>query len=298
MAKFKEIKSRIKAVSNTTQITNTMDMIARSRMGKLLAKDQGMRLYTQKLNRIVDNLYKKVDSFSEEKLHPLQIAKPKVENVLIFAITASRGLCGTYNSHILQAIKERIEHHNFYERKIHLHIVGKKGINYFENAKVPIERTYPKIDDNVSYEDCEPIIQRLMHDYISGTVDRIEVMYTRYYTRVAQLPKIKGLIPIVTDDEDIEGARRRKNVDYLIEPNRDDVLNYIVPLAIKSSFYNMINSSFLSENAQRAISMRLATDNAKRLVKDLSMKANHARQSNISNELLDIIGGSEATREQ
>ncbi len=296
MAKLKEIKSRIKAVKNTTQITRTMDMISRSRMAKLLAKEQGMRLYMQKLNRMVDNLSQNTNEMNKEKLHPLQITKPATNDVLMFVITASRGLCGTYNAHILESIKERLDHHNSYGRTIHLHVVGKKGISYFENHKIPIERAYPRIDDSSTYEDCEPIIQRLMHEYISGKVDRIEVLYTRYYTRVAQLSKIKGLIPIVTDDEDVEGARKRKSLDYLIEPDRDEVLNYIVPLSIKTSFYNMINSSFLSENAQRAIAMRSATDNAERLVNDLTMKANHVRQANISNELLDIIGGSEAMR--
>ncbi len=294
MAKLKEIKSRIKAVKNTTQITRTMDMISRSRMAKLLSQDQGMRLYMQKLNRIVDNLYKGADDYGKYKLHPLQIAKPQTDRVLIFAVTASRGLCGTYNTHILEAIKERILHHEAYDRKIDLHIVGKKGINYFENSKTPIARTYPKIDESSTFEDCEAIIERIMHEYISGRVDRIEVLYTRYYTRVAQLPKIKGLIPIVTDDEDVEGARRRASLDYLIEPDRDEMLNYIIPLSIKTSFYSMIMNSFLSENAQRAIAMRSATDNATNLIDDLTMKANHTRQSNISNELLDIIGGSEA----
>lgn len=294
MAKLKEIKSRIKAVKNTTQITRTMDMISRSRMAKLLSQDQGMRLYMQKLNRIVDNLYKGADEHGKYKLHPLQIAKPKTEKVLIFVVTATRGLCGMYNTHILEAVKERIEHHEAYERQIDLHIIGKKGINYFENSKTPIGRAYPKIDENSTFEDCEAIIQRLMYEYISGKVDRVEVLYTRYYTRVAQLPKIKGLIPIVTDDEDVEGARRRATLDYVIEPDREQILNYIIPLSIKTSFYSMIMNSFLSENAQRAIAMRSATDNAMNLIGDLTMKANHKRQSNISNELLDIIGGSEA----
>ena len=111
---------------------------------------------------------------------------------------------------------------------------------------------------------------------------------------MVHIPKIKSLIPMIPDEEDIEGRKIKKQLDYLIEPNIDDVLKEVVPLAIKTYFYFMITSSFLSENAERAIAMRNATDNAERLLEDLKNKANRARQEHITNELLDIIGGSEA----
>lgn len=295
MAKLKELKLRIKAVKNTSKITRTMEMISRSRAAKLLSKEQAMRPYMQKLNRVVDTLY--LSSGDEENvLHPLQMPKSETKKVILFAITASRGLCGTYSAHIIDSVKDRLEHHYSYGREVLLHVIGKKGVSYFQANKIPIARTYPRIDENSTYEDCEAIMQRLMHQYIEGDVDRIEVVYTRYYTRVAQIPKIKGLIPIVEDDENIEGARKKQRIEYLIEPNRRTILGDIIPLAIKTSFYNMINNSFLSENAQRSIAMRSATDNAEKLVGKLSMEANRKRQEQITTELLDIIGGTEAAK--
>lgn len=289
-AKLNVLKDRIKAISSTHKITKTMDMVARSRTAKMLVVDQGMRPYNQKLNRIVEEL-----SISDIKhLHPLQTVKSEIGTVLIFIVTSTRGMCGSYNARVFDISIERIKHHERRGRKVELHVVGKKGEVYFEKQKIDIARKYPRIDEEATFDDCATVVQRFMHDYVVNKVSRVEVIYTRYYTRVVHIPKIKSLIPLVEDDEDIEGARKRDGSDYLIEPSREIILNYIVPLAIKTSFYFMITSSFLSENAERSIAMRNATENAERLLNDLRNEANRARQENITNELLDIIGGSEA----
>lgn len=290
-AKLNVLKNRIKAISSTHKITKTMDMVARSRTAKMLAIDQGMRPYTERLNAIVEEL-----SMSDpEHLHPLQIIKPKIETVLIFVVTSTRGLCGSYNAKVFDLTLKRIIHHEKRGRKIELHVLGKKGEIFFEKQGIQIARKYPRIDEDSTFDDSAAVVQRFMHDYVVNKISRMELIYTRYYTRVVHLPKVKILIPIVdSDDEDLETVKKNKISDFLIEPDRNTVLNEIVPLSIKTSFYFMIKSSFLSENAERSIAMRNATDNAEKLLDDLKNEANRARQENITNELLDIIGGTEA----
>ena len=288
--KLNVLKARIKAVSSTHKITKTMDMIARSRTAKILTVEQGMRPFTQKLNRIVKDL-----SHSDmDHVHPLLAPKKKIKNIILFVVTSSRGLCGSYNTKIFDEAMERIRHHHRHGREVQLHVLGKKGEVYFEKQGIPIARKYPRIDEESTFDDCATVVQRFMHEYAVDNASRVEVIYTRYYTRVVHIPKIKSLIPMIPDEEDIEGHKIMKKLDYVIEPNVDDVLKEIVPMAIKTYFYFMLTSSFLSENAERAIAMRNATDNAERLVTDLKNKANRARQEHITNELLDIIGGSEA----
>ena len=251
--KLNVLKARIKAVTSTHKITKTMDMIARSRTAKILTIEQGMRPFTQKLNRIVEDL-----SHSDmDHVHPLLAPKKNIKNIILFVVTSTRGLCGSYNTK-------------------------------------PIARKYPRIDEESTFDDCATVVQRFMHEYAVDNASRVEVIYTRYYTRVVHIPKIKSLIPMIPDEEDIEGHKIKKKLDYVIEPNIEDVLKEVVPMAIKTYFYFMLTSSFLSENAERAIAMRNATDNAERLLTDLKNKANRARQEHITNELLDIIGGSEA----
>ena len=288
--KLNVLKARIKAVSSTHKITKTMDMIARSRTAKILTVEQGMRPFTQKLNRIVEDL-----SHSDmEHVHPLLAPKKKIKNIILFVVTSSRGLCGSYNTKIFDEAMERIRHHHRHGREVQLHVLGKKGEVYFEKQGIPIARKYPRIDEEATFDDCATVVQRFMHEYAVDNASRVEVIYTRYYTRVVHIPKIKSLIPMIPDEEDIEGHKIKKKLEYVIEPNVDDVLKEVVPMAIKTYFYFMLTSSFLSENAERAIAMRNATDNAERLLTDLKNKANRARQEHITNELLDIIGGSEA----
>lgn len=288
--KLNVLKARIKAVTSTHKITKTMDMIARSRTAKILTVEQGMRPFTQKLNRIVEDL-----SHSDmDHVHPLLAPKQKIKNIILFVVTSSRGLCGSYNTKIFDEAMERIRHHHRHGREVQLHVLGKKGEVYFEKQGIPIARKYPRIDEESTYDDCATVVQRFMHEYAVDNASRVEVIYTRYYTRVVHIPKIKSLIPMIPDEEDIEGHKIKKTLEYVIEPNVEDVLKEVVPLAIKTYFYFMLTSSFLSENAERSIAMRNATDNAERLLTDLKNKANRARQEHITNELLDIIGGSEA----
>ena len=288
--KLNVLKARIKAVTSTHKITKTMDMIARSRTAKILTVEQGMRPFTQKLNRIVEDL-----SHSDmDHVHPLLAPKQKIKNIILFVVTSSRGLCGSYNTKIFDEAMERIRHHHRHGREVQLHVLGKKGEVYFEKQGIPIARKYPRIDEESTYDDCATVVQRFMHEYAVDNASRVEVIYTRYYTRVVHIPKIKSLIPMIPDEEDIEGHKIKKTLEYVIEPNVEDVLKEVVPLAIKTYFYFMLTSSFLSENAERFIAMRNATDNAERLLTDLKNKANRARQEHITNELLDIIGGSEA----
>ena len=288
--KLNVLKARIKAITGTHKITKTMDMISRSKTAKILTVEQGMRPYTQKLNRIVEEL----SHTDIEHSHPLLEKKKNIKNIILFVITSTRGLCGSYNTKILDEAMERIRHHHRHGREVELHVLGKKGEAYFEKQKIPIARKYPRIDEESTFDDCAAVVQRFMYDYSTDKASRVEIIYTRYYTRVVHIPKIKSLIPMIPDEEDIEGHKNKKQPEYLIEPDRDSVLKEVVPLAVKTYFYFMLTTSFLSENAERSIAMRNATDNAERLLSELKNKANRARQENITNELLDIIGGSEA----
>ncbi|WP_300711895.1 ATP synthase F1 subunit gamma, partial [uncultured Brachyspira sp.] len=277
--KLNVLKARIKAVSSTHKITKTMDMISRSRTAKILTIEQGMRPFTQKLNRIVEDL-----SHSDmDHVHPLLAPKKKIKSIILFVVTSSRGLCGSYNTKIFDEAMERIRHHHRHGREVYLHVLGKKGEVYFEKQGIPITRRYPRIDEESTFDDCAAVVQRFMHEYAVDNASRVEVIYTRYYTRVVHIPKIKSLIPMIPDDEDIEGHKIKKKLEYTIEPNIEDVLKEVVPMAIKTYFYFMLTSSFLSENAERSIAMRNATDNAERLIADLKNKANIARQEHITN---------------
>ena len=208
--KLNVLKARIKAVSSTHKITKTMDMIARSRTAKILTVEQGMRPFTQKLNRIVEDL-----SHSDmDHVHPLLAPKKKIKNIILFVVTSSRGLCGSYNTKIFDEAMERIRHHHRHGREVQLHVLGKKGEVYFEKQGIPIARKDPRIDEESTFDDCATVVQRFMHEYAVDNASRVEVIYTRYYTRVVHIPKIKSLIPMIPDEEDIEG--HKINPDFQI----------------------------------------------------------------------------------
>ncbi|MBI3726361.1 ATP synthase F1 subunit gamma [bacterium] len=320
MAKQRDVKRRIKSVKNTAKITHTMELVATAKAKLCTNRIQRAIPYFQALAEIAGEARKGGDgapaasgpSPDEETaaLHPLLEERP-VKKVTIFAVAANRGLCGGYNGNVLRMAKRRREELQGEGREVTLVAVGRKLANGFKYQQIPFEGVKsPMPDDRPPYAECEKLADDLARRFMDGTADRVEVLYTHYFSAGRQAPVIETLLPIVSKDEEKEETEQKelgtaakveprapkagKRVQFLIEPDPRTILDAIFPLQAKLHVYRVFLEAAASEQIARRVAMKNASDNAEEVGKALRMQYNRVRQASITKEILEIVGGSEA----
>lgn len=298
MAASREIKNRIRSIGNTHKITKTMENVSQSKTMKLLGKVNRTHPYLQRLNLLIYNLIER-DLEKEEvditKIinHPLY-REHTGKRVLILCITSNRGLCGGYNTHVVNYALERIEELKQDGREVTLYVLGKKGNAIFRYRKQP--RVYVEVSEHDNFENSEFISSGLMQLYLDNEVDEIEVISTHYFSKTSQAVGITTFLPFQIDFFDMDiGMENEESdfvYDYVMEPSKEAILNEVIPLTLKTRFYLLMIEAFLSEQIQRGMAMKTATDNADEMIKSLTMALNRARQTQITGEMIEIISGS------
>jgi F-type H+-transporting ATPase subunit gamma len=299
MAKARAIVKRRKAVRNIRKITKTMQMIATAKFQKSLKRAVGTKPYSRKVRELVQELAATVGNVEHPLLRrPSEVDRKK--KIALLVITSNRGLAGAYNGSVLRAANHFIRQQVSDGNAIDLYVAGKKGISFFNFQKRPITQ---KIDvaDPLRYADVEVLANQFIDQFVSGQVDAVYVAYMNFVSTSTQKPEVMLLLPLAgVDAPAATGAPAtpptglKKQVVYEFSPDPVSLLDELLPLTVRTALFQAFMDAGTSEHVARMISMKSATDNADKMVKSLTMQYNRARQSQITTELSEIMGGVEA----
>ena len=288
MASAKEIKKKIKSISNTRKITRTMEMVATSKLVRAQAKVVGAGPYMETLRGIMSRLaLMDIDTSA----YPL-FEEREAKRVLLMIMTSDRGLCGAYNVNLFREGREVYEREVAAGREVRLWIVGRKGTSALRFRGIPFERSIIELSDRPGFADARKMAKDLLEPFLAGEVDRVLILWPRFISLGKQPPSELQLAPI-PKPEAAEAAEER---EFLFEPSPEAILGHLLPLYIENMVYRVLTESIAAELIARRMAMKLATDNAEKMVKTLTLQFNKARQSQITQELSEILGGSEALK--
>ena len=290
MAKARAIIKRLKAVKNIRKITRTMELIATARFKKAMDRASDAAAYTQKISQIVADLSNSDLSFS----HPLLTQPDEQTKNVLLVLTSNRGLCGGYNGGVLRHVTRRIRNAAG-DEELSLEVAGKRGINFLTFQGFEFNRTFLNFEDKPTFDEVEEIADRYVEGFVKGEIHRLDVAYTKFKSVSRQSAVIETLLPIGSlGDEEEDEKTDGGGVDYEFLPSPEDILEEIVPAAFKARLFKCFLDAAVSEQIARMVAMKGATENAGDMISDLSMQYNRARQTQITSELSEIIGGAAA----
>jgi F-type H+-transporting ATPase subunit gamma len=296
MANLRVLVQRRKAVRNIRKITKTMELIAAARFKKALDRATEAEAYTRKIAELAADLSKSAADVS----HPLLIARPVKKSVLL-VLTANRGLCGGYNGSVIRSANETIRGMNAENVPFDLEVSGKRGIAFFKFQGIPRTKEYLQFDDKPAFAEVDAVASRLIDLYVSGQIDRVQVAYTKFISASKQIAQVETLLPLSsvateTRKKGPQDPEAGKKFDYEFLPDAADILEELVPVAFKVRLFKCFLDAAVSEQIARRVAMKAATENAGDLIKDLTRVYNRTRQANITKEISELIGGSEALK--
>jgi F-type H+-transporting ATPase subunit gamma len=288
MATIREIRRRIRSVTNTAKITRAMEMVAASKMRRAQLSALAARPYADKMREMLADLAESIQSLRLEAPHPLLQRRP-AQSVALVLISTDRGLCGGLNANLNRhAASFALEQEGVEVKTV---VIGRKGRDFLVRVGLPMIGEFIGIGDYPSFDDARPIAQVLMEEYISGSVDRVDLLFPLFVNTMTQRPEVRQLLPIELPKREAEGS-----VEYIYEPSAAEVFGQLLPRYVQRQVYEAILESCASEQSARMVAMRSATEAANEMIEDLTLTYNKARQEAITKELLDIAGGAEALR--
>jgi F-type H+-transporting ATPase subunit gamma len=291
----KTIKRRIKSVGNTKKITKALEMISAVKMRKAITNVLATRNYA----KMAWGMLQDIGKITDVSLHPLLQKRP-VKKVGIIMITSNRGMAGGFSSKLLIELDKFIKKAKIDGADAEVILLGKRGRKIYKNFGHTVVAEFDKIDLTTKIEEILPMARAAVGDYISGKYDKLCVAYTDYVSAIKQEPVVKQLLPFVGEKEDIVGTvKENKNevvgdLEFTFEPNPLEVLDLLIPRLVEMQIYQAILESDASEHSARMMSMRNASDAATDIIKELNYTYNKARQSAITQEIAEIVGGAAA----
>jgi len=290
MATLREIRSRITGVKNTQKITKAMKMVAASRLRRAQEAIVSARPYARKLGELLRHLVTKVDV----NLNPLLVGR-EPRTVLLVVVTADRGLCGSFNSNIIKAAVHRLGIQGDIVTQVMT--IGRKGSEFFGRRKFDVISKHSGIFSDLDFDDARSMVQEITEGYLGGRFDKVEVIYNEFKSVIQQRIVVEQLLPIPPEEtqpsKDLKGLSQ---VDYIYEPSSAEIVNVLVPRHLNFQMWRILLESNAAEQGARMTAMDNATENARELIRDLTLKFNNARQASITKELLEIVSGAEALK--
>jgi F-type H+-transporting ATPase subunit gamma len=288
MANRRVLVKRRKAVSNIRKITRTMQLIATARFQAAFNRAVAARPYTEKLAELVRDLARGAG----EVRHPLMDAANPDAPVAIVVVSSMRGLCGGYNANVLRAAAARLEELRAAGRKVELRVYGKKGIAFFRFQRQPMAVEDVSIGETPRFEAVEKVANALMDDFLAGRISGVEVAYMRFFSAGRQRPEVASLLPLAAAPG--TGGTEARAVDYEYRPDPVSLLAELLPATVRIRLFQAFLDAAVSEQIARMSAMKAATDASEEMIKTLTRQYNRARQTHITMELLDIVGGANA----
>jgi len=291
MANAKALDKRRKSVRNIRKITRTMELIATARFKKAMDRAVAATSYTQRITEVVANLA----NSGTEVQHPLLEDRKTTENATLIVLSGNRGLCGGYNGSV---VREATKHHQklseLYDT-VNLVVSGKRGITNLSFRGLAADESYTHFEDQPKFDEVKPIADALMDQFIAGKLDRLDVAYTRFISSSKQQAVVETLLPLGKIDSD-DTAGGTTATDYEFMPSAESILEEVVPTSFRVKLFKCFLDAAVSEQIARMVAMKSATENADEMIANLSMTYNRARQSQITGEIMEIIGGVEALK--
>ena len=296
MASLKEVKTRINSVKSTRKITSAMKMVASAKLHKAQGAIENMLPYERKLNKILTNFLS-----ADLPVESPYIKAREVKRVAIVAFSSNTSLCGAFNANVIKMLLQTVgEFRTRGQDNILIFPVGKKVDEAVKRLGFEPQETSPTLSDKPSYQEASELAHRLMEMYVSGEIDRVELIYHHFKSMGVQILLRETYLPIdLTRVVDEEEKQKEEEVqggeianDYIIEPSAEELIANLIPTVLSQKLFTAAVDSNASEHAARTLAMQVATDNANELIQDLTKQYNKSRQQAITNELLDIVGGS------
>ncbi|MDX1945068.1 MAG: ATP synthase F1 subunit gamma [Pirellulaceae bacterium] len=300
MAKARALDKRRKSIRNIRKITRTMELIATARYKKAMDRATAATAYTTRITQVVARLAEAGLQVS----HPLLEPREKVSHATLLVLTANRGLCGGYNGAVVRAAAPRFQEFKSTVGKVRLEVAGKRGIAAMKYRQFQADETYGHFNDQPKFEEVEPIASRFLEEYATGKLDRLDVAYTKFISAAKQVAVVETLLPLGSlagaGDAKTTGDAKPADVGgasmYEFLPSAESILEEVVPASFKARLFKCFLDAAVSEQIARMIAMKSATEAASEMIKELSMTYNRARQSQITGEIMEIIGGVEALK--
>lgn len=286
MANLKEIRGRITSVGSTMQITNAMKMVSAAKLKKAQDAIVQMRPFADKLREIMVNVSSNLDA----DLGGDYTIKREVQNVLIIAVSSNRGLAGAFNSNILKEVNRSIRE-DFAGKNVQVITVGKK-VNDILGKSQNILQNDSALWENFNLKSSNELAEQVMEKFVEGQFDEVRIVYNHFKNAATQFVMNEKFLPISIEDQTQGGTV--SEIDYIFEPNKEEILLDLIPKALKTQMYKALLDSNASEHGARMTAMHKATDNAEALRRDLVLLYNKERQAAITKEILEIVGGAEA----
>ncbi len=297
MANRRVLVKRRKAVRNIKKITRTMQLIATARFQAAFNRAVASKPYSEKLGELVGDLSGAAGSTD----HPLMQTHEDAKRSALVVITSTRGLCGGYNSNVLRAAIDHVDKHSSAAKahSVDVTMVGKKGRNYFRFLKRDLAEEILDLGDSPRFDQVEPIANDLISRFEKGEISSVNVAYMKFLSTSRQRPEVIQLLPLAPDVVAAEAGDDASeagvaNVEYEFSPEPEALLSVLLPASVRMRLFQCFNDAVVSEQVSRMVAMKGATDAATEMISTLTQQYNRARQTHITMELLDIIGGAAA----
>ncbi|MDD3469030.1 MAG: ATP synthase F1 subunit gamma [Thermoguttaceae bacterium] len=306
MAKARTLDKRRKSVRNIRKITRTMELISTAQFRRAMDRALSAAAYTQRITSLVGHLAAAGHSVS----HPLLEPRSQVKRAALLVLTANRGMCGGYNSGVMR--QAFTQYHALSElvgaANVSLSVAGKRGISTFRFRKIGPARSFMQFDDKPAFDEVDEIAMGYLNAYLAGEIDRLDVCYTKFEGMSKQYPVTETLLPLgslesatpkkdaakSSEKSEAMSGKKHTEAQYEFLPSAAGILDEIVPMSFRVRMFKCFLDAAVSEQVARMVAMKAATENADQMISNLSVTYNRARQSAITNELLEIIGGADA----
>ena len=287
---LQEVRDRISSVQNTMQITSAMKMVSAAKLRRAQDAITQMRPYAVKLQGMLANV-----SASLEKGEGKYSEIRDVQRVLIVAITSNRGLCGAFNNNVIKLATKAAADCNAAGQAFDVLPLGKKALDAANRLEWNVADGYgdapTSLFDNLNFEHATDVANKVMDQFANGTYDKVILAYNQFKNAAVQLPTNESFLPMLPSED---GGVDASSVDYIFEPNKEEIVERMLPNALRVQLYKALLDSHAAEHGARMTAMHQATDNGGELLRDLRITYNKARQAAITTEILEIVAGSEA----
>jgi F-type H+-transporting ATPase subunit gamma len=288
-AKLRVVRRRIRSVQSTKKITRAMELIASSRIVKAQQRVEAARPYAQQLTAAMEDVARQTGSTA----HPLLEERESPTHVGVLLVTSDRGLAGAYNANVLKVGEGLLRDVRGRGLQPVVYVVGRKGVGYFRFRGMEMRASWQGFSEVPPYEKAEEVGSALIADFADGTIDELHCAYTDFRSAFTLRATSQRFLPIAPEEVTGTGVGM-VHAEYLFEPEPAQILDALLPQYVITKVYAALLESAASENASRRRAMKAATDNAEELIKQLTRQANRARQDEITTEIMEIVGGSEA----
>lgn len=285
-ANMKEIKARIDSVKSTSQITKAMDVVSSTKFKRFQTLTLKSRRYSNALDETFENI---VSSLQGEK-HILFDGKSEVKKICIITMTSDRGLCGSFNNNALKELEKLVKKFKKDGKNVSVIAVGKKGRDFCKRRNIDIDSEYVQMIPETMFEKAKNISEEIVQFYTNGIYDEVYLIYSKFISAISYELSVEKLLPVA------KNVTEKKVKEYLFEPTKEKVLEVFIPKRLNIKLYQALLENTASEHSARMTAMKNASDNASDMIDRLTLEYNRIRQAIITQELSEIVGGSDALK--